>query len=113
MRRNMMSGRLKIVLLPLLIGILSIGVFLRCGGAKPTAQEVEPLVPVEAPFPFPRLERPAIPDTWFDIRSYGAVEGAQVKVTPSIRKAFEAAGQSGGGHILIPPGKWLTGPIHF
>ncbi len=84
-----------------------------CGSGRPGTAEIEAIALVEAPFPFARLERPAIPDRWFDIRPYGAVEGGSVNVTVSIRKAFEEAARGGGGHVLIPPGKWLTGAIHF
>ncbi len=92
---------------------VGVGYLAGCGPGRPEKAELEAIAPVEAPFAFPRLERPAIPDRWFDIRRYGAVEGGSVKVTASIRKAFEEAARSGGGHVLIPAGKWLTGAIHF
>jgi polygalacturonase len=97
----------------LLLVLLGITLLLGCVSGRPTGSDLEPIAPVQAPFPFPRLDRPTIPGRWFDIREYGALEGGEVKVTASIKKAFEAASRTGGGHILIPAGKWLTGAIHF
>lgn len=68
---------------------------------------------VIAPFEMPKLERPNIPSQIFDIRDYGAQEGGSFKNTHAIRNAINAAVDEGGGTILIPKGKWLTGPIHL
>ncbi len=59
------------------------------------------------------LCRPSIPDREFDIRDFGAVEGGTVKNTQAIRQAISAAAKAGGGHVVIPAGKWLTGAIHL
>jgi polygalacturonase len=95
------------------LGIFTLCLSFCCSSGRPAGTEFEPIAPVLAPFPFPRLERPVIPDRWFNIKEYGALEGGEAKVTESIRKAFEAADLQGGGHIVIPPGKWLTGAIHM
>ncbi len=108
-----MNRLVKYALLPALLCAMALAFQPGCGSGQPATTELDAIAPVEAPFPFPRLERPAIPDRWFDIREYGAAEGGSVKVTGSIRKAFEEASRSGGGHVFIPPGKWLTGAIHF
>ncbi len=71
---------------------------------------------IEAPFPMPRLQRPAFPPQTFDIRDYGARqmgENRDVKITDAVHRAIAAASESGGGTVLIPPGQWLTGPIHL
>ena len=81
----------------------------RWAGA-PVPQEIAPF---GAPFSMPQLSRPVFPDWSFDIRDFGAVEGGRVKNTDAIRKAFEAANKVGGGTIIIPAGKWLTGAIHL
>ncbi len=78
-----------------------------------TARAPEAIAKIEAPFAMPPLDRPAIPDRTFDVRSFGAVEGGTVKNTEAIRKAIEAASEAGGGTVLIPAGRWLTGPIHL
>lgn len=74
------------------------------------------IAPVNAPFEMDELQRPNIPDRVFDIRDYGAqtmTESSGFKNTEAIHRAIEAANESGGGKILIPEGKWLTGPIHI
>ena len=73
----------------------------------------EPIAPLLAPFEMPQLERPSFPDRVFDIRDYGAVgDGANIN-TAAIAKAISACANSGGGTVHIPPGLWLTGPIHL
>lgn len=48
-----------------------------------------------------------------DILDYGAKEGGGEKNTEAIRKAIEDCHEKGGGKVVIPKGKWLTGSIHF
>ncbi len=69
--------------------------------------------PLNAPFDMPELKRPQFKDTTHDIRSYGAVEGGSVKNTDAFAQAIAACHAGGGGRVLVPAGKWLTGPIHF
>lgn len=71
----------------------------------------DPLRPVVAPFPHAPFARPVIPDRMFDIRRYGAREGAVS--TEAIRNAIDAAARSGGGSVIIPAGVWPTGAIHL
>jgi polygalacturonase len=73
----------------------------------------EPIEPIEAPFDMPALERPKIPSAVFDIRDFGAVEGGKTKATQAIARAIAKASAAGGGTVLVPPGRWLTGPIHL
>lgn len=76
----------------------------------------EDIAPANAPFEMAELQRPEIPKKTFDIREYGAKtlsESAEFKNTDAIHRAIEAAEDAGGGKILIPKGKWLTGPIHL
>lgn len=80
------------------------------GLGRPVPQDIAPL---DAPFPMPHMSRPVFPDWSFDIRDFGAVEGGQVKNTNAIRDAIKAATKAGGGTIIIPDGKWLTGAIHL
>ncbi|MBE7053126.1 MAG: glycoside hydrolase family 28 protein [Ruminococcaceae bacterium] len=63
--------------------------------------------PFEAPVP------PTFNDLTVDIRDFGAVEGGIEKVTDAIKKAIEYVNENGGGRVVIPEGKWYTGPIHF
>ncbi|WP_421775260.1 glycoside hydrolase family 28 protein [Gracilimonas sp.] len=74
------------------------------------------IAPLDAPFEMAQLNRPTIPDQVFNIREYGAKtmsESPDFKNTDAIHRAIEAAYNAGGGKIVIPEGKWLTGPIHL
>lgn len=81
--------------------------------ARAAYDPAEPIAPIEAPFPMPRLARPVFPELTIDIRDHGAVPGGQVKNTAAIAAAIAAASEKGGGHVLVPAGTWLTGPIHL
>jgi polygalacturonase len=74
---------------------------------------LEPIAPIHAPFAMPQLQRPVFPERVFDIREYGAVAGGEVKNTEAFAKTVAACAEAGGGRVLVPAGKWLTGPIHL
>ncbi|MBN2182363.1 MAG: glycoside hydrolase family 28 protein [Sedimentisphaerales bacterium] len=73
----------------------------------------EPIEPIKAPFPMPELKRPVFPNRVVDIRSYGAVGDGKTKNTKAFAKSIEICAGTGGGRVLVPAGKWLTGPIHL
>jgi len=49
----------------------------------------------------------------FDIRDYGAVGDGATLNTPAIQKAIEACTAAGGGQVLFPPGRYLSGTVHL
>ena len=59
------------------------------------------------------LQRPRFRAATFDVRHYGAVAGGTTKNTQAFARAIAAAAQAGGGRVVVPPGRWLTGPIHL
>ncbi|MBI5769910.1 MAG: glycoside hydrolase family 28 protein [Verrucomicrobia bacterium] len=73
----------------------------------------DPIAPIVAPFPMPQLTRPEFPKRVVDIRTHGAVAGGETKNTAAIAAAIKACADAGGGRVLVPAGKWLTGPIHL
>lgn len=73
----------------------------------------EIIQPIQAAFTMPTPRRPQFPSRVFDIRAYGAQEGGLVKNTEAFRSAVRAATSEGGGTVLVPEGRWLTGPIHL
>jgi polygalacturonase len=84
--------------------------------AVPPADELlsrEAIQPIQAPFPMPVLERPRFPPSVYDVRAFGAVGDGVTKNTDAFRKAIAAAVAKGGGHVLVPAGRWVTGPIHL
>jgi len=47
----------------------------------------------------------------YNVRSYGATGNGHALDTAAIQKAVEACAARGGDKVLIPPGRYLTGPI--
>ena len=73
----------------------------------------EIIKPLCTPFKMDNLIRPSFPDKVFDVRQYGAIADGVAVNTKPFADAIEACSKAGGGHVLVPYGKWYTGPIHF
>jgi hypothetical protein len=93
--------------------LLLLTVLFLYGGPGFAASDLEPIAPIQAPFAMPQLQRPVFPERTVDIRDHGAVAGAQEKNTAAFAQAIAACAQAGGGRVLVPAGRWLTGPIHL
>lgn len=65
----------------------------------------------KAPFPMQTIHDPDIPATRFILSDYGGVEGGTVLNTAAFERAINACAAAGGGHVVVPAGTWLTGPI--
>ena len=48
-----------------------------------------------------------------DVREFGARGDGLAKDTAAIQKALDAAENRGGGRVVLPPGKYLSGTIHL
>lgn len=57
--------------------------------------------------------RPHFPDAWFPVTDHGAVGDGTTDCTAAVRDAVRACHGAGGGHVLIPAGRWATGAIHL
>src|SRR5690606_23480395 len=82
------------------------------------AKTPKDIAPIKAPFAMPQLQRPEIAERRFDIRQYGAETMAKTEAdsalnTDPIHRAIADAHRAGGGMVVIPKGRWLTGPIHL
>lgn len=60
-----------------------------------------------------RIAAPAFPARDFDITGFGAAAGAATDCTDAIRRAIVACSAAGGGRVVVPPGAYLTGPVHL
>lgn len=69
--------------------------------------------PITAPFIMPQLKKPQFPDRTFNIVEYGAKNDGTTKNTEAFRRTIETCSAAGGGKVLVPAGKWLTGAIHL
>ncbi|PKA98588.1 glycosyl hydrolase family 28 [Flavobacteriaceae bacterium MAR_2009_75] len=56
---------------------------------------------------------PTFQDKTFDILEFGAVEGGEMNNSEAFKSAIKACSEAGGGRVLVPSGKFLTGPIHL
>lgn len=95
---------------------LTVAVWVQTSSGEQKARTVgldEPIEPINAPFPMPNLQRPVFPDRVVDIREHGAVADGKTKNTEAFAKAIEACAVAGGGRVLVPAGRWFTGPIHL
>ena len=70
--------------------------------------------------PWKRMESiiKSIPETHFsdktyNINDFGAVADAKTSNTLAFEKAIKACASNGGGKVLVPNGKYLTGSIHL
>lgn len=60
-----------------------------------------------------RIMPPAFPARDFTVTRFGAVSGGTADATAAIGAAILECSRSGGGRVVIPPGRFLTGPIHL
>jgi polygalacturonase len=59
-----------------------------------------------------RIKPPTFPDRDFDITRYGArPDGSDA--TDAIRRAIDACVAAGGGRVVVPAGRFETGPVHL
>jgi polygalacturonase len=99
-----------------LLAVVSFQLFANPGCASLAPKDSlspETILPIVAPFRMPELRRPVFPDRRFDIRDFGAKEGGTEKVTMAVHAAIAAASKAGGGVVVVPEGKWLSGAIRL
>src|SRR5665647_3212920 len=49
----------------------------------------------------------------FSVRDFGAVGDGKTLDTAAINKAVEACSTAGGGQVLLPPGRYLSGTVYL
>ncbi len=60
-----------------------------------------------------RIVPPTFPAREFDITHHGAVADGTTDCTAAFAATIAACQQAGGGRVVVPPGVYLTGPIHL
>ncbi len=60
-----------------------------------------------------RIKAPVFPDRDFSVLDFGAKGDGAADCTDAFRKAITAANAAGGGRVVVPAGKYLSGAIHL
>src|SRR5579863_3172250 len=60
-----------------------------------------------------RIVPPKFPDREFNIKKYGAIGNGTTDCTAAFESAIAACHEAGGGTVVVPKGKFLTGAIHL
>src|SRR6266545_4994980 len=58
-----------------------------------------------------RIKPPVFPQRDFHVTRFGAVGDGKTDCTDAFRRAIAACSKAGGGRVVVPSGKFLTGPI--
>lgn len=67
----------------------------------------------DLPIPLTEPELPVIPNYTVTLTDFGAVGDGLTDNTEAFAKAISALGKKGGGHLVVPAGVFLTGPIQL
>lgn len=59
------------------------------------------------------IQVPQFPDRDFNITDFGAKADGKTNNFVAFKKAIAACNEAGGGKVIVPEGKFLTGPIHL
>ena len=59
------------------------------------------------------VKEPVFNDKVFNITDYGAIADGETYNTEAFAKAIKACAEDGGGKVIVPSGKYLTGAIHL
>ncbi|WP_416866022.1 MAG: glycoside hydrolase family 28 protein [Imperialibacter sp.] len=62
-------------------------------------------------FDMPKMAEPVIPTYRVSLLDFGGVPDGATLNTEAFAKAIDAIVSKGGGHLVVPRGIWLTGPI--
>jgi polygalacturonase len=60
-----------------------------------------------------RIKPPVFPKRDFHVTRFGAMSDGTTDCTDAFRNAIAACSKAGGGRVVVPSGKFLTGPIHL
>jgi len=59
------------------------------------------------------VKEPVIPNRTYSLLDFGAIADGKFDNTDAFKKAIKACSDNGGGKIVVPAGKYYTGPIHL
>lgn len=98
---------------PLLLLLLTLTVLLSCKVSKDKeGQELKDPWKLMQQI-IDNVKAPTFLDKTFNILEFGAIPDGVTYNTEAFRKAIKKCTESGGGKVLVPKGKYLTGAIHL
>ena len=100
------SGLAAVILSAALIPIAS-----GCRGTSGNAGYEFSYLYESLPFEMPQVKRPAIPSYSVYITDFGGVGDGITLNSEAFASAVEHLSSRGGGHLVVPQGIWLSGPI--
>ncbi|MDT3401862.1 glycoside hydrolase family 28 protein [Mucilaginibacter terrae] len=60
-----------------------------------------------------KIKAPTFPKRMFFVKNYGADATGKKNCSTAIKAAIEACHKAGGGSVIVPAGKYLTGPVYL
>lgn len=109
-----MKTLLTVRYLPINVLIFSITLLSSCMPKKVISKEIGGNFPMEQMLKIEKsIKEPVFKDKTYNILDFGAIADGKTMATSSIRKAIETCSKNGGGKVLVPAGKFLTGAIHL
>ncbi|MDR2131317.1 MAG: glycoside hydrolase family 28 protein [Odoribacteraceae bacterium] len=97
----------------LLFTLVLAGGLLSCRRGEPGHALLYARLRANAPFEMPAWDTPRFPDRTLLLTQCGGVGDGITLNTAAFEKGMETLAKQGGGHLIVPDGIWLTGPIVF
>lgn len=95
--------------LPILLGLAALLPL----SQAPADEAADKAWATEVPQILKRIVAPVFPKKDFDITAHGAKAGGTADCSAAFAAAIKQAADAGGGRVVVPSGKFLTGPIHL
>lgn len=87
------------------------GTFTSCKSKEKATKEISAFN--EADKIIASIKNLEFPNNTFNILDFGAISDGETNNSEAIKKAIASCSKAGGGKVLIPAGRFLTGPIHL
>ena len=91
--------------------LMRVAAFLMLAGCQAGHQDLSPWDEMDRIAK--RIVAPTFPDRDFLVTNYGAVPDGRTDCSEAFRAAIEECHRAGGGRVIVPKGKFLTGAIHL
>jgi len=105
--------RTALILIPAVLSLAVLVSSCRTAPSPPSSSAAATAAWARVPRILKHIRPPEFPAHDFVITDYGAVAGGEKDCTLAIAAAVDACAAGGGGHVVVPDGTFLTGPIHL